>query len=326
MQLKPIAYAERKSVLPKNLFVALIYILVLVCLAIGIISFVSAWKITHPGKLTTKQISSNIAPDYKNISFYCSESKEKINGWFFPSIGSKTTVLMVHSHGKNRLQFDEETFKLIRRLNNKGLNVLTIDLRGSGNSAGSMSTFGKNETTDVLTAIKYLKQQETEKIILMGFSTGASSCLSAINKSPYRDSILGIVADSPYAKVDNYIAYATKEDSWLPKYPFKFTIDFIVKKLTKVSNELDIIPQIPAIMPTPLLLIDGAQQELNASENTKLLYELYFRRSPVPVHYWNSGTTEYGQSFLAAPDKYMDTVVEFIEECIREAGKEGGEN
>ena len=316
MQLKPVAFAERKSVLPKNIFLAIIYIFVLVCLAIGVISFLSAWKITHPAKLNTPQISSNIAPDYKNVSFYCSETKEKINGWFFPSIGSKTTVLMIHDYGRNRLQFDEETFKLITRFNNEGLNVLTIDLRGSGNSSGSISTFGKNETTDVLTAIKYLKQQDTEKIILMGFSTGASSCLSAITKTPYRDSILGIVADSPYAKIDDYIDFATTEGSWLPKYPFKYSIDFIVKKLSKVSDDMDIIPQIPDIIPTPLLLIDGAQKELNTSYNSKLLYELYFRKSPVPVHYWNSGAREYGQSFITEPDRYMETVVEFIKECV----------
>lgn len=324
MQLKPVAFAERKSVLPKNIFLAILYIFVLVCLAIGVISFLSAWKITHPAKLNTPQISSNIAPDYKNVSFYCSETKEKINGWFFPSIGSKTTVLMIHDYGRNRLQFDEETFKLITRFNNEGLNVLTIDLRGSGNSSGSISTFGKNETTDVLTAIKYLKQQDTEKIILMGFSTGASSCLSAITKTPYRDSILGIVADSPYAKIDDYIDFATTEGSWLPKYPFKYSIDFIVKKLSKVSDDMDIIPQIPDIIPTPLLLIDGAQKELNTSYNSKLLYELYFRKSPVPVHYWNSGAREYGQSFITEPDRYMETVVEFIKECVEDGNTKDG--
>lgn len=318
MQLKPVAFAERKSVLPKNIFLAILYILVLICLATGVISFLSAWKITHPAKLNTPQISSNIAPDYKNVSFYCSETKEKLNGWFFPSIGSKTTVLMIHDYGRNRLQFDEETFKLITRFNNEGLNVLTFDLRGSGNSSGSISTFGKNETTDVLTAIKYLKQQDTEKIILMGFSTGASSCLSAITQTPYRDSILGIIADSPYAKIDDYIDFATAEESWLPKYPFKFTIDFFVKKLSKVSDDMDIIPQIPEIIPTPLLLIDGAQKELNTSYNSKLLYELYFRKSPVPVHYWNSGATQYGQSFTTAPDQYMETVVEFIKRCVED--------
>lgn len=321
MQLKPVAFAERKSVLPKNIFLAILYILVLICLATGVISFLSAWKITHPAKLNTPQISSNIAPDYKNVSFYCSETKEKLNGWFFPSIGSKTTVLMIHDYGRNRLQFDEETFKLITRFNNEGLNVLTFDLRGSGNSSGSISTFGKNETTDVLTAIKYLKQQDTEKIILMGFSTGASSCLSAITQTPYRDSILGIIADSPYAKIDDYIDFATAEESWLPKYPFKFTIDFFVKKLSKVSDDMDIIPQIPEIIPTPLLLIDGAQKELNTSYNSKLLYELYFRKSPVPVHYWNSGATQYGQSFTTAPDQYMETVVEFIKRCVEDGKK-----
>ncbi len=321
MQLKPVAFAERKSVLPKNIFVALIYIIVLLFITVGVISFIAAWKITHPSKITTPQISSNIAPDYKNVSFYCSESKEKLNGWFFPSIGSKKTVLMIHGYGRNRLQFDEETFKLITRLNNDDLNVLTIDLRGSGNSAGSMSTFGKNETTDVLTAIKYLKQQDTEKIFLMGFGTGASASLSAVTKSPYRDSIMGVVADSPYAKIENYLDYATKEYTWLPKYPFNFAIDFFVKRLTKINNDMDIIPQIPSIIPTPLLLIDGAQQDLNTYDNTRLLYELYFRKSPVPVHYWNSGATQYGQSFIEKPDEYMEIVSEFIRECVEEGEK-----
>lgn len=321
MQLNPVAFAQRKSVLPKNIFLAIIYILVLICLAVGVISFLSAWKITHPARVATPQISSNIAPDYKNVSFYSSESKEKINGWYFPSIGSKTTVLMIHGYSRNRLQFNEDTFKLITRLNNESLNVLTIDLRGSGNSAGSISTFGRTETSDVLTGIKYLKQQGTEKIILMGFSTGASSCLSAITQTPYRDSILGIIADSPYAKVENYVDYATGGQSWLPEYPFKFAIEFMVEKLAKINGDMDIIPKIPAIIPTPLLLIDGAQKELSSSDNTKLLYELYFRKSPVPVHYWNSGTQIYGQSFLAAPDKYMDTVSEFIRECIAEGEK-----
>jgi len=316
MRLNTVAFAQRKSVLPKNLFFAAIYIIILLFVAIGIVSFALAWDITHPAKITTPQISSNIAPDYKNISFYCSESKENINGWFFDANGSKNTVLLVHGYGKNRLQFDEETFKLITRFNNEGLSVMTFDLRGSGNSAGSNATFGRNETTDVLSAIKYLKQQETENIVLMGFSTGAASCLSAVSKTPYRDSIIGVVGDSPYSTVNNYLKYTIDSNKWIPVIPFKYTIDFIVKKLSKVTNEMDIIPQIPSIIPTPVLLIDGDQQDLSASNNTNLLYELYSRKNPVAAHYWNSGAKEYGQSFLESPSKYIDKVMEFVNECV----------
>lgn len=321
MRLNAVAFAQRKSVLPKNIFLAIIYIVVLVLIIIGIVSFLSAWDITHPAKITTPQISSNIAPDYKNISFYTSESKEKINGWYFASGVSKTTVLMVHSYGRNRLQFDEETFKLISRFTNEGYNVLTFDLRGSGNSAGSISTFGKNEAADVISAIKYLKQQDTEKIILMGFSTGASSCMSAVTKTEYRDSIIGIIGDSPYSRIDNYIDYAVKSSKWLPDFPFEYTIDFLVRKLSKADMEMDIIPKIPEIIPTPLLLIDGAQQDLSAYNNTKLLYEIYFRKNPVQVHYWNSGAMDYGQSFLASPEQYMNKVMNFINECVSDSKK-----
>ncbi len=324
MQLKPVAFAVRKSVLPKNIFIAFIYILVLICVAVGAISFISAWKITHPAKISTPQISSNIAPDYKNVSFYCSVSKEKLNGWFFPSLGSKTTVLMVHSYGRNRLEFDEETFRLISRLNNEKLNVMTFDLRGSGNSAGSISTFGNNETIDVTTAIKYLKQQGTENIILMGFSTGANASLAALSQSPYRSSIVGVIADSPFSRVESYVDYVIDKNSILPEIPFRYTTGFFVKKLTKVNHKMDMIPQIPKIIPTPLLIIDGSQKELSASNNSKLLYELYYRKSPVPVHYWNSGSAEYGQSFVTAPELYMDKVVEFIKGCLEDAAIKAG--
>ncbi|PYG89130.1 serine aminopeptidase S33 family [Ruminiclostridium sufflavum DSM 19573] len=320
MQLNTVAYAERKSILPKNIFLACIYIIILVFLATGILSFISAYKITHPSKVETPQITSNIAPNYKNISFYTGgEAEDKINGWFFPSGTSKTSVLLVHGYGKNRLQFNEETFKLISQFTNKDINVLTIDLRGSGNSSGSINTFGKNETADILSSIKYLKQIGTDRIILMGFSTGASSCLSAVSETPYRDSIIGVIGDSPYSTVDNYTDYLINSSSLLSEWPFKYTIKFCVNKLSKVTSDLDIIPKIPALIPTPVFLIDGAQEDIPASDNTKLLYEMYYRKSPVPAYYWNSGAQEYCNSFLEYPEQYMDKVMDFINKCIKKA-------
>ncbi len=321
MRLFPVAYAERKSVLPKNIFLAVIYILVLVLAAVAAISFFSAWSITHPKKVTTPQISSNIAPDYNNISFTVGESKEKINGWFFPFSGSKKTVLMVHGYGKNRLEFEEQTFPLIASLNREGFNVLTFDLRGSGNSSGSIATFGRNETEDVLAAIKYLNQQSTEQIILMGFSTGASSCLSALTQTPYRDSIIGVIADSPYSNIDDYVDYIVDSSLWLPDIPFKRAVKFAVKKISKVDSSLDVISKVPSIIPTPVLLIDGAQDTPNTSDNTKLIYEVYKRKSPVQAHYWNSGVEGYGESYLSAQDKYIAQVVEFSNESVEEAEK-----
>ena len=321
MRLFPVAYAERKSVLPKNIFLAVIYILVLLLAAIATISFFSAWSITHPKKVTTPQISSNIAPDYNNISFTVGDSKEKVNGWFFPFSGSKKTIIMVHGYGKNRLQFEEETFPLIARLNREEFNVMTFDLRGSGTSSGSVSTFGRNETEDVIAAIKYLNQQSTEQIILMGFSTGASSILSALTQTPYRESIIGVIADSPYSTIDDYVDYVVGSSLWLPDIPFKPVVKFAVKKIAKVDSSMDIISKVTPIIPTPVLLIDGAQDTPSTYDNTKLIYEMYKRKSPVQAHYWNSGAEAFGESYLTTQDKYIDQVVEFSNECVEVAKK-----
>lgn len=198
---------------------------------------------------------------------------------------------------------------------------MTFDLRGSGNSSGSMSTFGRNETSDVLSGIKYLNQKSTEQIILMGFSTGASSCLSALTQTPYRDSIIGVIADSPYSNIDDYIDYIVESSTLLPAIPFKPAVKFAVKKISKIDNSLDIISKVPFIIPTPILLIDGAQDIPGTSDNTKLIYEVYKRKSPVQAHYWNSGAAEYGESYLSAQDKYIDQVIDFSNECVEEAKK-----
>lgn len=313
MRVNAVGFKERKSRLPKNAFLAALYILVILIVLVGVLSFISGFNLTHPKKVETPQITSNIAPDYRNISFYCSESKEKLNGWYFNSLGSKSTVLIVHGYGQNRLPFGEDTFKLISMLNDKGYNVMTYDLRGAGNSAGSISTFGKNEKVDVMSAIKYLKQQGSENIFILGYSTGASASLSALLETPYRDSIVGVIADSPYSRVDNFIENLITEKTQYPDFLFNGTIKLAVKQISKADSSLDIIPKIPDIIPTPVLFIDGQQENFRHYGNTKLLYEMYSRKHPTTAYYWNSGATEYLGSYLKSPDEYMDRVIEFIE-------------
>lgn len=121
MQLFPVAYAERKSVLPKNIFLSVIYILVLLLVAVAAISFFSAWKITHPNKVTTPQISSNIAPDYNNISFTVGESKEKINGWFFHTVVPKKLCLWFMAMEKTGFNSRNKPSRLLQVLIKKDL-------------------------------------------------------------------------------------------------------------------------------------------------------------------------------------------------------------
>jgi hypothetical protein len=49
---------------------------------------------------------------------------------------------------------------------------------------------------------------------------------------------------------------------------------------------------------------------------------MYYRKNPANANYWNSGAQEYCQSFSHNPEKYMDTVVEFINGCIEDADRE----
>ncbi|MCQ2772817.1 MAG: alpha/beta hydrolase [Bacilli bacterium] len=80
-----------------------------------------------------------------------------------------------------------------------GQNVLLIDHRGHGESAGKTICFGIKEQYDVLEWVRYLNDRfNSPKILLYGISMGAATVLlcSAHNLP---ENVLGIIADCPYS-------------------------------------------------------------------------------------------------------------------------------
>ncbi|TWG02272.1 hypothetical protein FHX80_11677 [Streptomyces brevispora] len=115
--------------------------------------------------------------------------------WFVP--GHRATwVITAHGIGTTR----EHPLNLLGFLNEQQLPVLDLAYRGDAGAPRSpdgLSHLGESEWRDLDAAIRFAVRYGAEKVVLHGWSTGASMALHASVNSALRDRISGLVLDSP---------------------------------------------------------------------------------------------------------------------------------
>lgn len=115
--------------------------------------------------------------------------------WFVPA-ARETWVITVHGLGTTR----EHPMVIMPFLHRQRCPVLDIAYRndlGAPRSPDGLSHLGDSEWRDVDAAIRYAVRYGAERIVLHGWSTGASMALHAAANSALRDRISGLVLDSP---------------------------------------------------------------------------------------------------------------------------------
>jgi dienelactone hydrolase len=115
-----------------------------------------------------------------------------LRGWFSPG-ARRDAVALVHGLGGNRASLLGEGAVLARH----GHGVLLFDSRASGESGGSLATWGEEERLDVRAALSFLAARpevDAARLGLYGFSVGATAvALEAAEDSRVRAVALGPV-------------------------------------------------------------------------------------------------------------------------------------
>ncbi|MGW2178761.1 alpha/beta hydrolase [Streptomyces sp. NPDC001732] len=115
--------------------------------------------------------------------------------WFLPG-PRDTWVITVHGLGTTR----EHPMNLMGFLHDLRLPVLDLAYRGdtgAPRSPDGLAHLGESEWRDLDAAIRFAVRYGAEKVVLHGWSTGASMALHAAVNSALRDRICGLVLDSP---------------------------------------------------------------------------------------------------------------------------------
>ncbi|WP_037668311.1 alpha/beta hydrolase [Streptomyces griseus] len=115
--------------------------------------------------------------------------------WFVPG-ARDTWVIAVHGLGATR----EHTMNVMAFLHRQRVSVLALAYRGdlgAPRSPDGLHHFGETEWRDVDAAIRYAVRYGAERVVLYGWSTGATMALRAAAHSGLKDRVSGLILDSP---------------------------------------------------------------------------------------------------------------------------------
>ncbi|MFD9003996.1 alpha/beta hydrolase [Streptomyces sp. NPDC059582] len=115
--------------------------------------------------------------------------------WFVPA-ARDTWVIAVHGLGTTR----ELAMNVMEFLHGLRLPVLALAYRGdlgAPRSPDGLNHLGETEWRDLDAAIRYAVRYGAERVVLLGWSIGATMALRAAAHSGLRDRISGLVLDSP---------------------------------------------------------------------------------------------------------------------------------
>ncbi|MFI9650222.1 alpha/beta hydrolase family protein [Streptomyces sp. NPDC052040] len=115
--------------------------------------------------------------------------------WFVPAFRD-TWVIAVHGLGATR----EHPMNVMEFLHRHRFPVLDLAYRGDAGAPrppDGLNHLGETEWRDVEAAIRYAVHHGAERVVLHGWSTGATMALRTAVYSPLRGRISGLVLDSP---------------------------------------------------------------------------------------------------------------------------------
>jgi uncharacterized protein len=204
--------------------------------------------------------------DYEPVEIHAADGTE-LFAWFLPARerekdAARATVLYLHGNGENI----SSQFANVAWLPAQGFNVLALDYRGYGGSAGSPTFAGVQ--LDIDAAMRTLLARpdvDPDRIIIFGQSLGASLAVHYVAHSSYRASVRAVVLDSPFS--DYRRIAREKLAGFFLTWPFQW--------LSTVSVENDYSPaaSIKALSPIPVLFIHGEQDLVVPPHHSQRLYE-----------------------------------------------------
>ena len=200
--------------------------------------------------------------EYREMQFAAADNTA-LYSWYLPARGEpKGTILFLHGNAQNI----SAHLPSVAWLPAEGFNVLALDYRGYGRSAGSPDLPGI--MLDIDAAMRVLLERpgvRRDGVIVFGQSLGASLAIHYVAHSAHRRHVRAVVADSPFADY-RQVVKEKMAGFWLA-WPFQWLPAFTV------NNDYSPRKSVAALSPIPLLLLRGERDAVVPPHHPQLLYE-----------------------------------------------------
>jgi dienelactone hydrolase len=247
-----------------------------------------------------RSIGSPPSADYQNVNFTASDGVD-LEGWYRPSQNG-ASVLMISGGGGNR----RSTLRHAKILVRHGYGVLVYDPRGSGNSEGTVNSYGWGWEKDAAAALDFLAMRddvEPGRVGALGLSTGADM---AIDIAGRRDDVKAVVADGSAAiGYEDIKEYTGKTLDRAPMYVLFKAIEVIQGRSQPKASLADQIARSHA----PHLLVSAGKQE-------KEWGELYDKAGGARSELWYLPKAAHTAALKQYPEAYEQRVVSFFKKNL----------
>jgi dienelactone hydrolase len=237
---------------------------------------------------------------YQTVSFTASDGVD-LEGWYRPSQNG-ASILMISGGGGNR----RSTLRHAKMLVRNGYGVLVYDPRGSGNSEGTINSYGWGWEKDAAAALDFLAKRddvEPGRVGVLGLSTGGDI---AIDIAARRDDVKAVVADGVAA-----IGYQdTKEytDDPLLRAPTYLMFKAMEVIQGRSQPKASLAHQI-ARSTAPHLIVSAGKPE-------KEWGELYDKAGGAHSDLWYLPKAGHTAALKQYPEAYEQRVVSFYEKNL----------
>lgn len=220
------------------------------------------------------------------------------------------TVLFVHGYLSRATDMGIYAQYYYEKL---GYNILSLDLRGHGDSEGDYIGFGWHDRLDILDWVNVaIEKLGTDvEMVLHGVSMGASAVLMASGEDVPKQ-VKAIVADSPYSNVYDLFQYQMKRMYHLPAFPILPTTSLVTKIRTGYSfQEASALEQVKK-SEIPILYIHGSNDTFVPTEMALELYEN--TKSPAEIIIFEHA--KHTEAFALDKEKYTKALTAFLQKYM----------
>lgn len=185
--------------------------------------------------------------------FFRTSDDRLLHGWFIPAVDTpaKGTIFFLHGNAQNI----STHLRAVWWLPHQGYNLFMFDYRGYGHSLGEPSLPGLHR--DVPAAMAYLFNElpiDPDRVVVYGQSLGGSLALTAAPRSPFFTQVRGVIAEGAFTSYREVAREAL--GNWWLTWPLQYPLSLTI------SDDYRPIDAVAEISPVPLLLIQGANDQV----------------------------------------------------------------
>lgn len=300
--------AARRRIRP--IFAAYLCLLVSVLTLAGCHTWSTLDALLHPDPLASGYTfqSFPFAAATRAVTFPSLDGTA-LSAWFVPAgQADRPAVILLAGYGQERSSLLPQASYLHRAQ----YNVLLLDVRGTGASAGTF-TFGMKEPLDVCAAVSFVLKQpgvDAHKIAVQGVSIGGAIAILAAARDPR---ITAVVAESAFTSLQEMIADDFHRYTKLPLFPVGDAGIWLMQRVLGGSvAAVDPLQAMPALAGRPVLLIGDSDDDVSPPNSARRLYDA----ASDPKELWIIQGTEHANGFLVFPHRYEQHVLRFYEKYL----------